>query len=76
VPVSEGLVPAERRPDVVRQLERLDATVERACGSTEDLDLAALPDALDIGGPAYPRRLLAPEESTSGRTSMREGSDV
>lgn len=72
----DELVPAERRPAVIRQLDRLDATIERTYGSTEDLDLAALPDAQGIGGPAYPRRLPAPEQSTPGRTSVREGIDV
>lgn len=47
----EGLVPAHLRPPVRAQLVRLDATVARAFGGTEDEDLAMQPDAQGIGGP-------------------------
>lgn len=47
----EGLVPAHLRPPVRAQLVRLDATVARVFGGTEDEDLAMQPDAQGIGGP-------------------------
>ena len=47
----EGLVPAHLQPPVRAQLMRLDATVARAFGGTEDEDLAMEPDAQGIGGP-------------------------
>jgi uncharacterized membrane protein len=47
----EGLVPAHLQPPVRRQLARLDATVARTFGGTEDEDLAMEPDAQGIGGP-------------------------
>lgn len=48
----DALVPPERRPAVRDEIHRLDATVERVYGSTEDIDLARAADAQGIGGPA------------------------
>lgn len=47
----EGLVPTDRRPPVQAQLARLDRTVARAFGGTEDEDLALQADAQGLGGP-------------------------
>lgn len=47
----EALVPAHLQAPVVAQLARLDATVARVFGGTEDEDLAMEPDAQGIGGP-------------------------
>jgi uncharacterized membrane protein len=47
----EGLVPDTLRPPIRAQLVRLDATVARAFGGTEDEDLAMQPDTQGIGGP-------------------------
>jgi uncharacterized membrane protein len=47
----EGSVPEHFQPPVRVQLARLDATVARAFGGTEDADLAMQPDAQGIGGP-------------------------
>lgn len=62
----EELVPDERRAAVEEQLRRLDATTERAFGSTEDRDLATRPDVQGIGGPARP----AVAEPTEGSTPI------
>jgi uncharacterized membrane protein len=47
----EVSVPEHLQPPVRSQLARLDATVARAFGGTEDADLAMQPDAQGIGGP-------------------------
>ena len=54
--LRESVLP-ERRAAVDRELARLDATVQRSFGGTEDLDLAAAPDRQGIGGPAEADRL-------------------
>jgi uncharacterized membrane protein len=47
--LRESVLP-ERRPAVDRELARLDATVARHFGDTEDFDLASLSDRQGIGG--------------------------
>ena len=47
----DATLPAALRPPVRAQLARLDASVARAFGGTEDEDLAMQPDTQGIGGP-------------------------
>ncbi|HEX4747792.1 MAG TPA: DUF2254 domain-containing protein [Gaiellaceae bacterium] len=49
--LAESVLP-ERREAVLRELERLDATVQEHWGATVDLDLAGRVDRQGIGGPS------------------------
>ena len=56
--LSESVL-LERRPAVLQELARLDATVNEAWSSRVDLDLACLSDRQGVGGPA--------RDATAGR---------
>jgi uncharacterized membrane protein len=49
--LAEAVLP-ERRDEVLRELERLDAAVSARWGDTVDLDLAGGADRQGIGGPS------------------------